>query len=171
MKKQGDGKIREDRVIWGCHQERWRGRPTKVLELQWIKGMFEIVSDWQLLGDVIGVINNKIVWWHELQKNGSAWRRKNVLKLEKHLQHPFCCCSAAQSCWTLCDRMDCSTQVFPVLHQLLELAETHVHWVSDAIQPSRPLSSPSPPAFSLSQHQGLFKWVSSSHQVAKVLEL
>ena len=58
-----------------------------------------------------------------------------------------------------------------VHHQLPELTETHVHWVSDAIQPSHPLSSPSLPTFSLSQHQGLFKWVSTSHQVAKVLEL
>ena len=66
--------------------------------------------------------------------------------------------------------MDCSTLGFPVLHHLLELDQTHVHWVGDAIQPSHPLSSPSPPAFNLSQHQGLFKWVSSSHQVAKVLE-
>ena len=57
-----------------------------------------------------------------------------------------------------------------VHHQLLEFTQTHVHWVCDAIQPSYPLSSPSPPAFNLSQHQGLFKWVSSSHQVAKVLE-
>ena len=59
----------------------------------------------------------------------------------------------------------------PVHHQLLELTQTHVRWVGDAIQPSHPLLSPSPPTFSLSQHQGLFKWVSSSHQVAKVLEL
>ena len=67
--------------------------------------------------------------------------------------------------------MDCSTPGFPVYHQLLELAQTHVHWVSDAIQPSHPLSSPSPPAFNLSQHQGLFQWVSSLDQMAKVLEL
>ena len=67
--------------------------------------------------------------------------------------------------------MDCSMPGFPVHHQLLELAQTHVHQVSDAIQPSHPLSSPSPPAFSLSQHQGLFQWVTSSYQVAKVLEL
>ena len=58
----------------------------------------------------------------------------------------------------------------PVCHQLPEITQTHVHWVSDAIQPSHLLSSPSPPAFKLSQHQGLFKWVSSSHQMAKVLE-
>ena len=58
----------------------------------------------------------------------------------------------------------------PVHHQLSEFTQTHVHWVGDAIQPSHPLSSPSPPTFNFSQHQGLFKWVSSSYQVAKVLE-
>ena len=63
--------------------------------------------------------------------------------------------------------MDCSTPGFPVHHQLPELAQTHVHQVSDAIQPSHPLLSPSPPAFNLSEHQGLFQWVSSSHQMAK----
>ena len=78
--------------------------------------------------------------------------------------------SVAQSCSALCGSMDCSTPVFPVHHQLPELAQTHVHQVSDAIQPSYPLSSPSV-AFTLSQHQGLFQWVSSSHQVDKVLEL
>ena len=67
--------------------------------------------------------------------------------------------------------MDCTTPGFPVLHHLLESVQTHVHWVSDAIQSSRPLLSPSPPAFNLSQHQGLFQWVGSSHQVAKILEL
>ena len=71
----------------------------------------------------------------------------------------------------LCNPMDCSTSGLPVHHQLLEPTQTHVHSVSDAIQPSHPLSSPSHPAFNLSQHQGLFKWVSSSYQVAKVLEL
>ena len=78
--------------------------------------------------------------------------------------------SVAQSCPTLCNPMDCSTPGLPVHHQLLEFTQTHVYWVGDAIQPSHPLSSPSPPPFNLSQHQGLFKWVSSSHQVAKVLE-
>ena len=64
--------------------------------------------------------------------------------------------SVAQPCLTLWDPMNCSTQGFPVHHQLPELAQTHFHPVGDAIQPSHPLSSPSPPAFSLSQHQGLF---------------
>ena len=76
-----------------------------------------------------------------------------------------------QLCLTLCDPMDCSTPGFPVHHQLLELAQTHIHRVRDAIQPSYPLSSPSPSTFNLSQHHGLFQGVSSSHQVAKVLGL
>ena len=88
---------------------------------------------------------------------------------------PYTFCSSvqfspvAQLCLTVFDPMDCSTPDFPVHHQLQELAQTHVHWVGDAIQPPHPLSSPSPPTFKLCQHQGLFQWVSSSHQVAKVL--
>ena len=70
-----------------------------------------------------------------------------------------CCCSVAKSCPTLCDPMGCSMPVFSVLHSLLEIAQTYVHWVSDAIQPSHPLSSPSPPAFNFSQNQGLFQWL------------
>ena len=76
--------------------------------------------------------------------------------------------SVSQLCLTLCDPMDCSTPGFTVLHQLPELGQTHVQWINDAIQPSHPLSSPSPPA--LSHHQGLYQRVSSSHQVAKILE-
>ena len=90
--------------------------------------------------------------------------------LIKNLERLIQFSSVTQSCPTLCDPMDCSTPGFPVHHQLQELAQTHVHWVSDATQPSHPLSSHSPPALNLSQHQGLFKWVSSSHQVAKILE-
>ena len=77
--------------------------------------------------------------------------------------------SVAQSCLTLCNPMDHIMPGFPVHHQLPEFIQTHVHWVSDAIQPSHPLSSPSPSSLNLSQHQGLFQGVSSSHQVAKVL--
>ena len=80
----------------------------------------------------------KHIWWNEMNENTSR----------------LCYRLVAQSCLPLCDPMDCSTPVYPVLHHLLELAQTHVHWVSDAIQPSHPLSSPSPPAFNLSQHQG-----------------
>ena len=77
--------------------------------------------------------------------------------------------SVTQSCPTLCDPMDYSTSGLPVHHQLPEFTQTHVHWVGNAIQPSHPMSSPSPTS-SLFQHQGLFQWVSSKHQMAKVLE-
>ena len=76
--------------------------------------------------------------------------------------------SVAQSCPTLCDPMNQSTPGLPVHHQIPEFTETHVHRVSDAIQPSHPWSSPSPPAPNPSQHQSLFQWVNSSHEVAKV---
>ena len=78
-------------------------------------------------------------------------------------------CSVSQLCPTLCHPMDCNTPGFSVLHYLPEFAQIYVHWVSDAIQPSHPLSSPCPLALNLSQHQGLFQWVGSSHQVAKIL--
>ena len=78
--------------------------------------------------------------------------------------------SVTQLCPTLCDPMNRSMPGLPIHHQLPECTQTHVHWVGDAIQPSHPLLSPSPPALNLSQHHGLFKWVTSSHQMAKVLE-
>ena len=78
--------------------------------------------------------------------------------------------SVTQSCPAFCDSMDCSTPDLPVHHQLLEFIQTHAHWAGDAIQPPHPLWSPFPPCLNLSQHKGLYKWVSSSHQVAKVLE-
>ena len=84
---------------------------------------------------------------------------------------PHCYCSVTKLSTTLCNPMDCSTPGFPILHHLPELAQTHVHRDSDAIQPSHPLSSPSPPAFNFSQHQALFQSVSSLHQMARVLEL
>ena len=70
-------------------------------------------------------------------------------------------CSVARLCLTVCNPMDCNMPGYPVHHQLPESTQTHVHWVGDAIQSSHPLSSPSPPALNLSQHQGLFQWVSS----------
>ena len=81
-----------------------------------------------------------------------------------------CSCSVAQSCLTLCDPMDYSTPGFPVLHYSPELAQTHVHQVSDAVKPSHALLPSSGLALNLSHHQGVFKWVSCSHQVAKLLE-
>ena len=94
-------------------------------------------------------------------------------ELKQYLQHGFITqfSSVAQSYSTLCDPTDCSMPGFPVHHYLPEFAQTHVHRLGDAIQPPHTLSFPSPPAFNVSQHQGPFKWVSSSHQVAKLLEL
>ena len=86
--------------------------------------------------------------------------------LAEHLSSQFSCSVMR----TLCDPMNCSTPGLPVRHQLLEFTQTHVHWVGDAIQPSHPLPSLSPPTFNLSQHHSLFQWVTSSHQVSKVLE-
>ena len=83
----------------------------------------------------------------------------------------ICCGSVIQLCPTLCDHMDYSKPGFPVLYHLLELAQTLVPWVGNAIQPFHPLSSPSSPAFNPSQHQDLFQWVSSSCPVAKLLGL
>ena len=80
----------------------------------------------------------------------------NISAVIVGLQFLFCCCSVTKSCPTLCDPMGWSTPGLPVLHHLPELAQTHVHQVGDAIQPSHPLSSPSPPAFNISQHQRLF---------------
>ena len=102
------------------------------------------------------------------RKSSSKSRKK--CHLPPHKQNPFHFSSVAQSCLTLCHPVDCSTLDFPVHHQLPDPTQTHVHRIGDAIQPSHPLSSPSPPIFNLSQHRGLFKWVCSSHQVAKVLE-
>ena len=76
-----------------------------------------------------------------------------------------------QSCPTLCNHVDCSSPGFPVHYQVREFTQTHLHRVNDAIQPAHPRSSPSPPAPNPSQHQSLFQWVSSSHQVVKVLEI
>ena len=92
-------------------------------------------------------------------------------KLKRRLEVELSCCSVNQLWLTLCDPMDCRAPAFPVLHYLPECAQTHVHWVGDVIQPSHLLSPPSPPALDPSQHQGLFPWVGSSHQVVKILEL
>jgi len=109
---------------------------------------------------------------HQLKLDLGKWTGS---KLEKEYVKAVYChstyfSSVIQSCLNLCDTMNCSTPGIPVHHQLPESTQTHVHWVGDAIQPSNPLSSPSSPALNLSQHQGIFQWVSSSHQVAKGLE-
>ena len=99
---------------------------------------------WSLFGGLLSV-------W----STTAFWIPVKPLHLRNMLRK-LICCSVTQSCLTLCDPMDCSTPGFPVLHHLLDIAETHVHRVSDAIQPCHPLSSPSPLAFNISRHQGLF---------------
>ena len=109
-------------------------------------------------------------WW-ECKLVQPLWRTvwRFLKKLEVELPS-FQFSSVTQSCPTLCDPMNCSTPGLPVHHQFPEFTQTHMHWVGDAIQPSHPLSSPSPPAPNPCQHQGLFQLVNSSHEVAKVLE-
>ena len=109
---------------------------------------------------------------------GNLWKKLGLLDWRNNLNFLWALTgrlfslvsSVAQSGPTLCNPMNHSMPGLPVHHRLPEFIQTRVHWVGDTLQPSHPLLSPSPPAFNLSQHQGLFKWVSSSHQVAKVLE-
>ena len=109
---------------------------------------------------------NDIKWHPETgEKEILLWTDKVRLSLAEHSVQFS---SVAQACPTLCDPMDCKTPGLPVYHHLPEFTQTHAHQVGDAIQPSHPLLSPSPPAFSLPQHQGPFQGVSSLHQVAKV---
>ena len=106
-----------------------------------------------------------------LQMVTAAMKLKDASSLERKLwQISVQFSSVTQLCLTLCNPMDCSTPGLPIYQELLEFTQTHVHWVGDAIQQSHPLSSSLPPTFNLSQHQGLFKWVNCSYQVAKVLE-
>ena len=100
-----------------------------------------------------------------LETNQSLWR----CVLQEKLGYLLSCCSVVQSRLTLCKPMNCSMPGVPVLHYHPEFAQIHVLWVGDAIKPSHPLLSPSPPALNLSQHQGLFQWVSSLNQVTKGL--
>ena len=118
------------------------------------------------------------VTWRARRSNQSILKKINpeysleglMLKLKLQYFGSVQFSSVAQLCQTLCNPMNRSTPGLPAHHQLLELTQTRVHWVGDAIQPSHPLLSPSPPAPKPSQHQSLFQWVNSSHEVAKVLE-
>ena len=104
------------------------------------------------------------------KKNNNNNKKKNHILSSLQLKQVVQFSSVTQSCPTLCDLMNCNTPGLPVHHQLPEFTQTHAHRVGDAIQPSHPLSSSSPPAPNPSQHQGIFQWVSSTHEVAKVLE-
>ena len=122
---------------------RSQGRKSKIRVLTWLDGGYSFLSGWQMA-----------TFWlcsDIAEREGGRERAAVSLPL---LQFS----SVTQSCLTLCDPMNCSTPGLPVHHQLPELTQTHVHWVSDAIQPSHSLSFPSPPAFNLPQHQGLFQW-------------
>ena len=147
--------------MWGPHRNSWFWFTEK-------KNNNKKTSLWPSTGSILYILR--------LEEIG-ATPRVTLPKYKPKLQgipnkgkDCRCCCSVAQWYPTLSNPMDCSTPGFPVHHQLPEFVQTHVHRVGDAIQPSHLLSSPSPPAFNLSQHQGLFQWVSSSHQVAKALE-
>ena len=114
-----------------------------------------------------------IDWSAYIEKSLHPWDKSHMIMIydsSNVLLDSVQFSSVAQSCPTLCDPMNCSPPGLPVHHQLPEFTQTHVHRVSDAIQPSHPLSSPSPPAPNPSQHQGRSQWVNSSHEVAKVLE-
>ena len=128
------------KVKWGYKGPDLIGR---VLQAQTPEGALSILMQWE-----------EVMWGHSGKV--VVWKPEREPSIQLRL--------------TFCNPMDCSTPGLPVHCQLPDFTQTHVHWVGDAIQPSLPLSPPSPPAFNLSQHQGLFKWVSSSKQVAKVLE-
>ena len=132
------------------------------------------ITSWQVDGDTLETVGDFVFlgskisadgdWSHEIKRRLLLGRK--VMTNLSSLQFS----SVAQSCSTLCDHMNPSTPGLPVHHQLPEFTQTHIHRVSDAIQPSHPLSSPSSPAPNPSQDQSLFQRVNSSHEVAKVLE-
>ena len=141
--------------------------------MDWLWGLTLGAINWQTLGsELLG----KLPYWPGRPGSPQEWKRKELFVRCLWSDNlppdygPISVSSVAQSRLTLYDPVDCSTPGFPVHHQLLGPTQTHGHQFSDAIQPSHPLSSPSPPVPNPSQHQGLFQWVSSSQQVAKVLE-
>ena len=142
-------------ILWSIAAIDWEGL-SLILDCKFLVGIDKVLLCLNTLME-LGCCPVPNTWW-VLWKCQLDW-------MEGSVQFS----SVAQSCLTVCDPRDCSTPGLPVHHQLPEFAQTHVHWVSDAIQPSHHLSSPSP-AFNFSQHQALFKWVSSSHQVTNVLE-
>ena len=129
-------------------------------------------TSWQTVGETVETVADFTFWGSKITAEVDCGLeiKRHLLLGRKVMTNLVQFSSVAQLCPTLWDPMNCSTPGLPVHHQLLEFTQTHVHWVSDAIQPSHPLSSPSPPAPNPSQHQGLFQWVNSSHEVAKILE-
>ena len=143
------------------HKEKDISRLQKCKGKPKLRAVSRTSQEWRACG---WTFHEQILWRSCLGK---------VINLNKELRfwvHSVQVSSVAQSCLTLCDPMNCSMPGLPIHHQIPESNQTHVHRVGDAIQPFHPLSSPSPPTLTLSQHLSLFKWVSSLHQVAKVLE-
>ena len=132
----------------------------------------EISYDYYLLGPGI-IINNSNKWLLLFYR--TKFEMICYISIYNYIPidncYIMCCCSVAKLFPTLCDPMDCSMPGFSVFDYLPEFAQAHVHWVSNAIQPPHPLLLPSPFAFNPPQHQGLFQWISSLHQMGKVLEL
>ena len=156
----------KDASLRGCREE---GSPVRAPQQCWNLILADcvppILLPWASFCCFLGI-------YREIYRNDEILNDKVLLySTGNYIHYPVIChigkeyekecsvqfISVAQSCLALCDSMDCSTPGFPVHHHLPEFAQTHVHHVGDAIQPSHPLSSPSPPAFSLSQHQGLFQ--------------
>ena len=151
----------------GLVAQRIKNLPAKQETQIWSLGQKDTLE--KEMATYSNILAWKIPWTEEpsrLQSMGSQRAGHNWVTNTLRFSVQFS--SVTQSCLTLGHPMDRSMPGLPVHHQLPELAQSRVHWVSDAIQQTHPLSSPSPPAFNLSQNQGLFKWVSCFHQVAKL---
>ena len=174
----------EGRQRWGsmtCKATEWFAADNTSMEVRWMDYSFvhnTYVIMWHWTGYsnpgistlCVCVISHSVVSDPLWPYGCDLIAHQAPLSMGFQSSHSVQFSSVAQSCPTLCDPMNRSTPGLPVHHQLPEFNQTHAHRVGDATQPCHPLSFPSPPAPNPSQHQGLFQWVNSSHEVAKVLE-
>ena len=155
----------------------WKGilHTPRAIVFRWTVCGFGIWGTWflSLFSEKREIQTLKMALTHTHTHTHTSWKPEtgSIYLFIWEIQFNYCYYSVTQLCLTLCDPMNCSTPGFPALHYLPEFAQTHVRWVNDVIQSFHPLLLPSPPAFSFAQHQGLFQWVCSSHQVANVLEV